>query len=257
MRPCVTPPLTIRGIPFGGPQPLFCVPLVATDLDDLLAQAKVAHALEPDVVEWRADWYSALGAEEVVEAARQLRLILDRELIIFTLRLSTEGGKRDINQEVRAECIDGILRSGLTDLVDVEVCNGPEFVQRVIETAHGHGARVILSFHDFQATPSSEALLGQIATMVQQGADIAKIACMPREPKDVLRLFEVTLSARRMFPTVALSTTSMGAMGAISRLAGFLYGSDMAFAVGQEASAPGQIPIQEARAITESLLPYA
>jgi 3-dehydroquinate dehydratase-1 len=50
---------------------------------------------------------------------------------------------------------------------------------------------------------------------------------------------------------------SMGALGSVTRVAGFLYGSDMAFAVGKVASAPGQIPIEDARRSTELLLRYS
>jgi 3-dehydroquinate dehydratase-1 len=257
MRPCITPPLLIRGAEFGGPKPLFCVPLVARDLNQLLTQAEVAHRLEPDVVEWRVDSYGELSAESVVEAARQLRLVLDREPIVFTLRIAAEGGASPISQDLRAHCMGAVLRSGLIDLVDVELCNGTQFLEPVIAAAHRHAAHVILSFHDFQATPSNEILLARISEMVRQGADIAKIACMPREPGDVLRLLQVTLAARQIFPAVPLCTMSMGSLGSLSRVAGFLYGSDMAFAVGQEVSAPGQIPIGEARAMTEALLRYA
>ena len=257
MRPCVTPPLRIRNAEFGGPKPLFCVPLVAKNLNQLLTQAQVAHRLEPDVVEWRVDSYGELDAESVADAAHQLRLVLDREPIVFTLRISAEGGASPITQDLRAQCIDTVLRSGLIDLVDVELCNGPQFLEPIIATAHGHAARVILSFHDFQATPSNEMLLARIAAMVRQGADIAKIACMPREPGDVLRLLQATLAARQIFPAVPLCTMSMGSLGSLSRVAGFLYGSYMAFAVGQEVSAPGQIPLGEARAMTEALLRYA
>ena len=35
-----------------------------------------------------------------------------------------------------------------------------------------HAARVIVSFHDFQATPSNEILLGRISAMIRQGADM-------------------------------------------------------------------------------------
>ena len=256
MRPCVTPALVIRGVEFGGPRPLFCVPLVAKDLDQLLKQAEVAHRLEPDVVEWRVDSFGELNSESVIEAARQLRLVLDREPIVFTLRIATEGGAAAIGQELRAHCIDAVLRSGLIDLIDVELCNGPEFLESVIQTAHSHAVRVIVSFHDFQATPSNEAMLGKLSAMIRQGADIGKIACMPREPGDVLRLLQTTLAARQIFPAMPLCTMSMGSLGSVSRVAGFLYGSDMAFAVGQEASAPGQIPLGEARAMTEALLRY-
>ena len=40
-------------------------------------------------------------------------------------------------------------------------------------------------------------------------------------------------------------TMSMGPEGAVSRLAGGLFGSDITFAIGMQASAPGQIPIME------------
>jgi len=254
MRPCVKPPLLIRGTEFGGSKPLFCIPLVATDLKQLLMQADVAQRLQADVVEWRADSYNELSAESVVEATHALRRTLDRQPILFTLRIGSEGGAREISQDLRTHCIDAVLRSGPIDLIDVELCNGPQILQPIIETAHGHAKRVILSFHDFQATPSNETLFGKISAMIDQGADIAKIACMPREPADVLRLLQVTLSARQAFPGVPLCTTSMGGLGLLSRVAGFLYGSDMAFAAGAAASAPGQIAIGEARALTEAFL---
>jgi 3-dehydroquinate dehydratase I len=257
VRPCVTPPRLIRGIEFGGSKPLFCVPLVARDLNQLLTQASVVHGLAPDVVEWRADAYSEASVEPLVEAARDLRSALDHELIVFTLRHSMEGGAQPISQDIRGNCIGAVLRSGLVDLVDVELSNGRQFLEPIINTAHDHGGSIIVSFHDFQATPSNEMLLGTISAMIDQGADIAKIACMPREPGDVLRLLQVTLAARRIFPSVPLCTMSMGSLGSLSRVAGFLYGSDMAFAVGQEVSAPGQMPLSEARALAEGLLRYA
>jgi len=117
--------------------------------------------------------------------------------------------------------------------------------------------RVILSFHDFQSTPDSGALLATISEMVRQGADIAKIACMPRHAGDVLRLLDLTLTARRMFPAVPLCTMAIGGLGVLTRVAGFLFGSDMSFAVGQTASAPGQIPIAELRAAIDLLDRYA
>jgi 3-dehydroquinate dehydratase-1 len=123
--------------------------------------------------------------------------------------------------------------------------------------ARQHGVRVILAFHDFQGTPTNEAMLTMIASMRAKGADIAKIAVMPKTPGDALRLLDVTAEARRMFPALPLALMSMGALGSITRVAGFLYGSDMAFAVGKQASAPGQIPIQDARLMADLLLRYS
>jgi 3-dehydroquinate dehydratase-1 len=93
--------------------------------------------------------------------------------------------------------------------------------------------------------------------MQQAGADVAKLAVMPRSADDVLRLMRLTAEARAKFPALPLSIMAMGALGSITRVAGFLYGSDMAFAVGKQASAPGQIPIADARLIAGMLLRYS
>jgi 3-dehydroquinate dehydratase-1 len=234
-------------------RPLICVPLVARDSAQLLEQAAYARELSPDVVEWRADSFDDVLAERMCTAAQNLRGVLDRLALIFTLRRSDEGGARQLSPAVRGEIIAAVVGSGYADLVDVELRNGPDFVHRVISSAREHGVRVILSFHDFEGTPPVEFIVSRIAEMVDQGADIAKVACMPREPEDVLRLLEATLKARRMFPAVPLCTMSMGSLGSLSRVAGFLFGSDMSFAAGLAASAPGQIPFAELKSVIGAL----
>ena len=62
---------------------------------------------------------------------------------------------------------------------------------------------------------------------------------------------------RRQGLITTLAIMAMGALGSLTRVAGFLYGSDMAFAVGKEASAPGQIPIADARKLTQMLIRYS
>src|SRR5262249_43561998 len=140
------------------------------------------------------------------------------------------------------------------DLVDIELCNGPEVLQSIIKNARERAKRVIASFHDFQGTPPNESLLEKISTMISHGADIAKIACMPREGGDVLRLLQLTLTARQLSRVVPLCTIWMGGLGFFGRVAGFFSGSAMTFPGGPASSAPGQIAIGEARAIAESLI---
>lgn len=252
MRPCLQPALSVRQASFGGPAPLICVPLVAGSLPELLDQAQYAHAQGPDVVEWRADFYDDLSADAVSAALTQLREALPRELLLFTVRASTEGGARPIAPHTRSQVILGAIGSGRIDLVDLELATGPEAIQTVRSAARARGVRLVLSCHDFQQTPPNGALLSAISQMVRDGADIAKVACMPQDPSDVLRLLDVTLTARRMFPTTGLVTMAMGPLGVVSRATGFLYGSDMSFAAGKASSAPGQIPIAELRTLFEA-----
>jgi 3-dehydroquinate dehydratase I len=256
MRPCADPTLTVRGAEFGGARPLLCVPLVARDHDGLLEQARVAHALAPDVVEWRADSFEDLSADSVCRAAGDLRAILD-EPVIFTLRAPEEGGATPIGPDARSAVIQQAIRTRFVDLVDIELFNGGAFIEPIAGVARAHDVRVILSFHDFEQTPEVDVLLDKVAAMARQGADIAKFACMPQQPGDVLRVLEATIASRQAFPALPLVTMSMGRLGLASRVAGFLFGSDMSFAVGQSASAPGQIPIADLRAMIEGLARYA
>jgi 3-dehydroquinate dehydratase I len=257
MKPTVESPIRIRGLEYGGRQPLFCIPLVAGDQTELAAQAEIAHGLKPELVEWRADFFQGSTPSSLADAARGLRKILVNEAIIFTLRVKNEGGAQEIPQSTRRTLIEAALRTKTVDIVDLELASEPEFLGPLMAIAKECGVRVILALHDFECTPPNELLLAKITAMKSQGADIAKIAVMPRTADDVMRLFQVTVAARKLFPGLPLATMSMGALGSITRVAGFLYGSDMAFAVGKQASAPGQIPIEDARKMTEMLLRYS
>jgi 3-dehydroquinate dehydratase-1 len=257
MKPTVQPPVLIRGLEYGGPQPLFCIPLVAGNLDELTAQADIARGLKPELVEWRADFFQDPTASALAGAAHVLRKILADQAIIFTLRIRNEGGVQEIPQSARRCLIEAVLRSKTMDIVDLELANEPEFLDPLMGVARECGVRVLLAFHDFGGTPANDSLLDKIGAMRARGADIAKIAVMPRTADDVMRLFQVTIAARKQFPALPLATMSMGALGSISRVAGFLYGSDMSFAVGKTASAPGQVPMEDARNMAEMLLRYS
>jgi 3-dehydroquinate dehydratase-1 len=109
-----------------------------------------------------------------------------------------------------------------------------------------------VSCHDFHATPGSAEMVATLLRAEREGADIAKLAVMPRAPGDVLRLLDATLQAGAAL-RIPLITMSMGALGAMTRICGWQYGSSVTFAVGQRVSAPGQIPIKELRGAMAAL----
>jgi 3-dehydroquinate dehydratase-1 len=49
-----------------------------------------------------------------------------------------------------------------------------------------------------------------------------------------------------------LISMSMGAYGSLSRMIGWAFGSTVTFAVGKDSSAPGQVPIEELRAVLQA-----
>jgi hypothetical protein len=101
-----------------------------------------------------------------------------------------------------------------------------------------------LVFHDFSGTPEPAAMRATFDEAERAGADIAKLAAMPRDLDDVLALLGATCEARRR-QSIPIITMSMGAYGALSRMVGGVFGSALTFAVGQSSSAPGQLPIED------------
>lgn len=241
--------VTVRNTVIGGPLPLVCLPLVAPDLETLLGQALALVPLQPDLLEWRIDAFAKVTEiESCQKALRQLRRTIGEIPLILTCRIDREGGFQAISEEKRLELITRLMASGELDLVDVELCNGPEFLAAVRAAAAAGGCRLILSHHNFQETPDEAFIMAKLLEGQTAGADITKLAVMPKNYGDVLTLLSATNKARNGAVTIPIVTMAMGAAGVISRLAGGLFGSDITFAIGSKASAPGQVPIGDLRA---------
>lgn len=111
---------------------------------------------------------------------------------------------------------------------------------------------LVASFHNFHETPPAEALVARFAAMQAAGADVVKIAVMPQSPRDVLTLLDATLTARETLSAPVISM-AMGGYGAVSRLCGWVFGSSVSFAVGEQSSAPGQVPVEDVNRVVDVL----
>ena len=107
------------------------------------------------------------------------------------------------------------------------------------------GVHVIASHHDFEQTPERGVIRMLLEQIRESGADVVKLAVMPQSMQDVLDLLEETNAFHEKYPDKALITMSMGALGAISRVSGEFFGSCVTFGAGEQASAPGQLPMGE------------
>ncbi len=242
--------ITVKGKEIGGLQPLICVPLVARNEQQLLEQARKNVALNPDLIEWRADAYQEIQSRAKLERALGLLSNTLGEIpLLFTCRIFEEGGMAEIPSETRLSIYDTALDTGVPQLVDVELVTGGTGLERIIGRAREKRIAVIVSYHDFQKTPSVVELKERITAAGSTGADIVKVAVMPRNHGDVLNLLHATWESRAGGFTKPIITMAMGKIGMITRVAGWLFGSDITFAVGEQASAPGQIPIQHLRQV--------
>lgn len=238
--------ITVRGTVIGGTKPLICLPLVGETRAEVLKEAEELTALQPDLLEWRADGYGKVESmEDCLSVLTELRTIIHETPLIFTCRIDQEGGMKKISREKRLDLISEVMESGDIDLIDTELCNDAAFIKAVKERAGQCGVKLILSYHNFIDTPSEPFIYSKLVEAQVAGADISKVAVTPNNYGDVLTLLSATNKARSEIIKGPMVTMSMGPEGAVSRLAGGLYGSDITFAIGLQASAPGQIPIKE------------
>lgn len=244
-------PILLHGKPVGaGAFPLICTPLVGRTREAVLAEVEAVLPKQPDVLEWRVDFFTAIGdTAQVIDTARAIRERVGTTPVMFTRRSSLEGGEPITLAEpqVVALYLD-VCASRLVDLIDYETVNAAEDFRRLRAASREHDIALIGSYHNFAATPDAAALAAKFALAHRLDADIAKVAVMPKSPADVLTLLGATYEASQSLP-IPLISMSMGPYGSLSRMVGFVYGSALSFAVGKSSSAPGQVPIEDLRAV--------
>ncbi|MGN0485134.1 MAG: type I 3-dehydroquinate dehydratase [Lachnospiraceae bacterium] len=244
----------VRNLTIGEGRPKICVPIVGKTEDEIAAEAKNILALPADLVEWRVDFFeNVTDAQAVVQMAEKLRFILGERPLLFTFRTKQEGGERNIEWNAYTALLEQAAKSGVVDLVDVEVFFAAEKTAELIRNLQADGVKVIASNHHFHETPSKEQILSILKTMQQMGADIPKLAVMPQKKEDVLTLLSATMEMTERYANRPIITMSMGKDGVVSRLCGTLTGSAVTFGSAQKASAPGQIPAAELLHILEVL----
>ena len=230
----------------GGRFPLICTPLVGRTFDKLMAELDEVLYKHPDVLEWRVDFFDQIrDTTAVIATATAIKNKIGKIPLLFTRRSVIEGGERISLSEAQVIAMyKAVCASNCIDLIDYEMANDPANIAQVRAAACDNGILLVLSFHNFSFTPGLETLAAKFLLADQLGADVAKVAVMPRDLDDVLTLLTATRVASKKL-RIPLISMSMGPLGAITRMVGGVFGSALSFAVGAASSAPGQVPIED------------
>lgn len=238
-----------------------CVSVMADTEETLYDEMKRVAMLNPDMIEWRIDFYRELGDicdshDRFCEVLGNIRQHIGDIVLLVTYRTKQEGGMG----ERLGEDYAGICQTfcswgtdGLADMLDVEYMQ-TEYLKEALENREETAPKLVMSFHDFDNTPEDAVLHSILTGMAQKGADICKLAVMPESESDVSRILDMTKRIDREYQgQILLMTISMGEPGMRSRVYGGAYGSCFTFASAGEgqASAPGQIPINVLREMME------
>lgn len=147
-------------------------------------QARLAQQQGAGALELRADLLAdpaqVCAALTAVRAASSLPLLL-------TYRSTTEGGKGAGHGQGYEDYLASLLQlRPAVAALDIEMaCLASK---ALVAEAKAGGYDVVGSCHDFTATPSAAQITQKLAQITAAGADIAKVAYMPRTAQDVAAL---------------------------------------------------------------------
>lgn len=244
--------LRIKNVVLGEGEPKICVPVVAENIEKVKEQAKyiTANDMPVDLIELRIDYLDNYNDSCYINDVVQVVKEVTDKPVILTFRTGFEGGMRDISRENYARLLLDILKENVTDILDLELFTGDDYVRQIVDKAHECNVKIIMSNHDFDNTPDSEEIVSRLDKMDKMGADIVKIAVMPHDARDVITLLSATEKAVRIIDKPVV-TMSMSGLGLISRLSGEIFGSAITFGAVKEASAPGQIDVNSLRCVLD------
>jgi 3-dehydroquinate dehydratase-1 len=193
----------------------------------------------PDLFELRLDALFA-KREEVKAAIGDLRAPL-----IITARHPREGGSNQLSAQKRRALLLRFLPHAA--YVDIELRSAGTFAA-ILEEARAKSIRTIVSFHDFNETPSRPRLDKIARTAHSLGADLLKIATRTDTPAQLTRLLDFFLRERLEMKITAMG---VGRLGRISRLELAKCGSVLNYAHLGSPQAKGQLSITQLRRIRQ------
>lgn len=210
-----------------------CISIAGNDTNDLIAAAKQAQS-KADIIEIRLDGLDKANPARCVKEINSS--------LLFTNRPVWDGGRYDGSEDERLQLLMKAVQSG-ADYVDIELQTGKADIQLLLDEVRESNCKVIISWHNFEETPSRDVLEEILDRQRNSGAHIGKIVTMAHDFTDVLRVLELQEAAHeKHFPLCAFC---MGQTGMISRLATLKLGGFMTYAAPDsgETTAPGQLTV--------------
>lgn len=210
-------------------------------------QARLAQQQGAGALELRADLLA--DPAQVCAALTAVRVASSLPLLL-TYRSTTEGGKGAGHGQGYEDYLASLLQlRPAVAAVDIELACPAS--KALVAEAKAGGYDVVGSCHDFTATPSQAQIAEKLVQITAAGADITKVAYMPRNAQDVAALRHAAHDFAGAYPHQPLIAISMGQLGAPSRtdLVNCLTFATIADGA---ASAPGQATIAHVRAWLEN-----
>ena len=215
---------------------MICAPIVEKNYDSVLEAAKNSIKAGADLIELRINAMDHPNPDEVSNIIKDIKYPL-----IATNRMKEEGGLFNGSEAERTDIL--LAAAKHADMVDIELQTDEDYLNKIIKASKS----TIISYHNFEKTPSAEILLKVVSEERKRG-DIAKFAVMPKNISDTLIVLDVLSQVEK---TIGIS---MGEMGRYTRVVAPLFGSPITFASYDNISAPGQLDINTTKNFLDKIV---
>lgn len=202
--------------------------------NDILKISKIAAWIE-----LRTDCFIEKFPEKnYVKWAKKIRDLTETK-IIGTVRWHKERQNSNfiIPDKKRIEIYSSI--SKYIDLFDVEL--NSRIVSSVCDIARKQKKQLILSYHNFNTTPSKKYLLSICKKAISKDADIVKIATAVNSEKDLFTLISILMEIKNKIPAVVIPMK----VDFLQRLVPLAFGSLFTYVALSDKTAPGQPTLNE------------
>jgi len=224
-------------------KPRICVPLAANDPSDILALIRIAEEAEADLIEIRLDYltldpsYASKILEDFVEEASVPMIATNREY--------RQGGLKLQDENKRIQLLIQAAGAGF-QYVDIELTT--DEVKDTVEKIKSCGSKPIVSFHDFEKTPSFQKMESIVKSEMEVGAEVCKLVTTAHNIEDSVKCL---MLVRKMSRLVKIVCFAMGGKGLLSRMLSPVFGGDFTFASISRAAetAPGQPSIEDLKSL--------
>ena len=219
-----------------------CVAIPPKTIEEAIQLLQTANALQPDLIEIRLDNLKKHDCLNEIVSCTKIPLIA-------TNKSTKQHGSYTGTETERQKILIDAAKNGF-EYVDVDL-GTPNQVQ-LIQNLRESGAKVIVSFHDFNQTPSFSELTKVQTEITALGADVCKIITTAKSVEDNLVVLDFVSKASKQAKMVCFA---MGASGKTSRLLSPVFGAFFTFACldQKRKTAKGQLTIHEMKLAYETL----
>lgn len=216
---------------------MLCVPIKAPTVQKVFQEMEKIGK-KANLMEIWLDQITELNLPKIIKKAHLP--------LICANKPTREKGKFKGAEEDRIKILQQAIDLG-TSYVDIGIDTPPKLLKQLIRNKKK--TKIIISYHNFQKTPSIKRMLEIAKKAYRLGADIAKISVYAQKIEDNLKIFELT--QRICSKKKKIISICMGPEGKISRIVCPMLGSYLMYVPIEDSkkSAEGQITLNNLKRI--------